>query len=259
MTTGRRGGRILVNADAELRDLIPRYLANRGKDIETATMALVRGDFELIGGIGHNLQGSGRSFGFDELSAIGIDIERAAKAADRVEIARQLNRIEDYLSRVDIAGAGVEAAPAAGTAPPATGAVHAPVDVLLVDDQEMNVAIIGRFLSREGFNVKSLSSGEAALAALAASPPPALILLDVMMTGADGLEVCRRIKSNPATRRIPVVLVSSAETGCDRIRGRAVGADGFLSKPVHRDVLIEQVRALLRTDGGAADSYAEPR
>jgi len=256
VTTGKRG-RILVNVDAELRDLIPRYLANRGKDVETATAALVRGDFELIGCMGHNMQGSGCSFGLDELSAIGTDIERAAKAADHVEIARQLNRIEDYLSRVEIA----EAAPpvAAGAVPAASATTGSgAVDVLLVDDQEMNVAIIGRFLSREGYKVKSLSSGEAALAALAAPPQPALVLLDVMMTGADGLEVCRRIKSNPATHRIPVVLFTSAETGCDRIRGRAVGADGFLSKPVRREVLIEQVRSLLSTRG-ERELYAVPR
>ena len=80
-------GRILVSVESEVRDLLPRYVANRGKDVETVTAALVRDDFELISGIGHNLQGSGRTFGLDELSAIGTEIQRAAKASDRVEIA----------------------------------------------------------------------------------------------------------------------------------------------------------------------------
>lgn len=259
MATGRRG-RIPISVDAVLRDLVPRYLANRGKDVETATMALVRGDFELIRGMGHNLQGSGRTFGLDEISAIGIEIERAAKAADRVEIARQLNRLEDYLSRIEIAGDAEFSAPAeaassvlAGVQPAAGAAAEsAAPEVLLVDDQEMNVAIIGRFLSREGYKVKSLSSGEAALAALAAPPPPALVLLDVVMDGADGLEICRRIKSNPVTRGIPVMIVSSAETACCHSQGRAAGADGFLSKPVCREELVERVRSLLLAAAGPA-------
>ena len=265
MATGRCD-RIPIRVDALLRDLIPRYLANRRKDIERATVALVRDDFDLIRGIGHNLQGSGRTFGLDEFTAIGAEIERAAKAADRVEIARQLNRIEDYLSRIEIAGDGDFSAPAEAAscvragAQPAAGAAAgsgAP-EVLLVDDQEMNVAIIGRFLSREGYKVKSLSSGEAALAALAAPPPPALVLLDVVMAGADGLEICRRIKSNPATRGIPVMIVSSAETGYCRSRGLAAGADGFLSKPVCREELVERVRFLLRPERRAADDAPAP-
>ena len=239
--------------DAEFLDLFPRYLANRGRDVEAIAAALERGDFQLILRIGHNMHGSGRTFGLDELSAMGAAIERAAQAADRAGVLHELPRISAYLSGIDVTGVQPHAAPG-GTADPAAayglrGAGPAreneQFDVFLVDDQEINVAIIGRFLRREGYRVKSLDSGEAALAALAVPPLPAIILLDVVMSGADGLTTCRRIKSSPATRRIPVVLVSSAGSGEDRSAGQAAGADGFLSKPVCRDELIETVRSLL--------------
>lgn len=252
------GGRILINVDPDLRDLLPGYLANRGKDIETVTAALERGDFELIGCTGHNLLGSGRSYGLDEVTAIGVDIERAAKTADRGEIVRQLRRLEDYLSRIDDPGAGPSAAwTAACVAPrPAEGNMGAgsgATEILLVDDQEMNIAIISRYLTREGYRVKSCASGEAALAALAA-PPPALILLDVVMPGASGLEICRRIKSDPATRGVPVVLVTSVENERDRIQAWAAGADDLLAKPVRRADLVNRVRLLLRPGRRAGDS-----
>jgi HPt (histidine-containing phosphotransfer) domain-containing protein len=77
-----------VNLAPELADLVPCYLANRRNDMETLAAALGRGDFELMSRLGHNMHGSGTSFGLDGLSAIGVAIERAANAGDRVEIAR---------------------------------------------------------------------------------------------------------------------------------------------------------------------------
>ena len=259
-----QGTPIGTSLDQEFLDLIPRYLANRGRDVETVAAAVERGDYQLIRRIGHNMHGSGRTFGLDELSAMGAALERAALAADGAAILRQLPRISTYLSSVDMAvlprvmGVNAEATRIAGPAavPVNTGEA---VDVLLVDDQEINVAIIGRFLAREGYRVRSVDSGEAALAALAAPPLPGLILLDVVMSGMDGFETCRRIKSSSVTSGIPVVLVSSAGSGRDRVFGWAVGADGFLSKPVCRLELIERVRALLPAARRAAADQAEPR
>ena len=260
-------GGTIGKLDADFLDLFPRYVANRRGDVETVAAALERGDFQLISRIGHNMHGSGRTFGLDELSTIGAAIERAALAADRDGVLSQLPRINACLSRAQTGGVEPSAMPAgpavprAGTLTPRAGALPdgAAFDVLLVDDQEINVAIIGRFLSREGYKVRAVDSGEAALAALAAPPLPALILLDVVMSGTDGLETCCRIKSNPATRAIPVVLVSSAGSGDDRIRGLAAGADDFLTKPVCRLELVERIRALLPAAGTFAQPQAEPR
>ena len=257
MTTDT-GGRVLVSVDSDLADLVPRYLANRLRDVETMTAALDRGDFGLIGDIGHNFRGSGCSFGLDELSAIGVDIERAVQAADRTEIARQLRRTREYLSRVDISG-GIYARLAG---PDAAGAEDGEaIDVLLVDDQEINTVIVGRFLRREGYKVRSVMSGDAALAVLAVPPLPRLILLDVVMNGTDGIEICRQIKSDPLTCGVPVMLVTGAGSTRDRIRGWAAGADDFFSKPVRREELVERVQSLLQgreESAAAAVEAGEP-
>src|SRR5262245_1434137 len=129
------------------------------------------------------------------------------------------------------------------------GALSSP-DVLVVDDQEMNAAIMSRYLTRAGFCVKCLASGDAALEALEKGLRPALILLDVVMAGMNGFDVCRRIKANAATCRIPVVLVTSFDRRSDFIQGWAAGADDVLAKPVQRDDLMARVRSMTKGSPG---------
>ena len=97
--------RIVVEVDPVLRDLVPVYLTNRRGDIELVKVALDRGDFGTIRRAGHNMQGSGSSFGFDGLTAIGAELERAAKAGKRMEITRLLHDLQHYLSRLDVRAA----------------------------------------------------------------------------------------------------------------------------------------------------------
>ncbi len=126
--------------------------------------------------------------------------------------------------------------------PAATRARHR---VLVVDDDPDMVEFLARLLQREGMSVESVSDGEAALARVMTAPPD-LVLLDVMMPGASGFDVCRQLKGDDATALIPVVLVTALEDGESRVRGIEAGADDFLSKPVKREELIARVKTLCR-------------
>ncbi len=117
--------------------------------------------------------------------------------------------------------------------------------MLVVDDLEANVSLLTRLLSREGYRVVAATSGVDALAAVARDKPD-LVLLDVMMPGMTGFEVCARLKADRATRLLPVVLVTGLQGRDDRVRGIEVGADDFLSKPVDPSELTARVRSLVR-------------
>lgn len=117
--------------------------------------------------------------------------------------------------------------------------------VLVADDTESVRSLFERLLRSDGHDVISAADGHAALDAIQRDRPD-VVLLDVEMPGMDGLEVCRRLKSDPATRLTPVVMVTGQTDISDRIRGIEAGADEFLSKPVHPQELRVRVRSLSR-------------
>ncbi|MGH6966391.1 MAG: PleD family two-component system response regulator [Phenylobacterium sp.] len=117
--------------------------------------------------------------------------------------------------------------------------------ILVVDDIEANVRLLEAKLTNEYYEVMTACDGPTALA-IAASEKPDIILLDVMMPGMDGFQVCRRLKDDPETRHIPVVLVTALDGRGDRVTGLEAGADEFLTKPIDDVMLFARVRSLTR-------------
>lgn len=117
--------------------------------------------------------------------------------------------------------------------------------ILVVDDILPNVKLLEAKLKAEYYDVLTATSGAEALE-IAEKEKPDVILLDVMMPGMDGFEVCQRLKGNPETVHIPVVMVTALTDATDRVRGLEAGADDFLSKPVNDVALMSRVRSLVR-------------
>lgn len=131
--------------------------------------------------------------------------------------------------------------------------------VLVVDDEERNIKLLKAMLSLEKYELQDAGNGEEALS-LVARKSPDLILLDVMMPGLDGFEVCRRIKGDEKTRSIPIVMVTALREREHRIRALEAGADDFISKPVDQTELFLRVKSLLRIKAYHDDlrkSYSE--
>ena len=121
---------------------------------------------------------------------------------------------------------------------------RATVRVLIVDDETHNRALLEIMLSSEGYELLTAASGEEALAVVEEHRPD-LILLDIMMPEMNGFQVTTMIKANPATRHIPIIILSALDDGGAIERGLQVGAEDFLTKPIHHVELRARIRKLL--------------
>lgn len=117
--------------------------------------------------------------------------------------------------------------------------------ILAIDDEKDLIELVRYNLELEGFRVRSAANGEAGLA-IARADSPDLILVDLMLPGMDGLEVCRRLRSDKKTAAIPLIMLTAKSSESDRIVGLELGADDYVTKPFSPRELIARIRALLR-------------
>ena len=123
--------------------------------------------------------------------------------------------------------------------------MSASAKILVVDDEPKNVKLLADVLAVKGYAVVTAADGKQALARIE-SDAPDLILLDVMMPGLTGYQVCERIRGDPRTALLPVVLVTALDPHEERVKGIEAGADDFLAKPINQQELFARVRSLLR-------------
>lgn len=129
--------------------------------------------------------------------------------------------------------------------------------ILVVEDDEDILDVLRYNLEREGFVVGTCLRGDKVLESVARKRP-GLILLDLMLPGLDGLEVCRRLRQDPTTARIPVVMLTAKGEEVDVVAGLEVGADDYIPKPFSPKILLARLRAVLRRRQAAPEPEAEP-
>ncbi|HEY7790779.1 MAG TPA: response regulator transcription factor [Vicinamibacterales bacterium] len=117
--------------------------------------------------------------------------------------------------------------------------------ILIVEDDADIGALVARYLTKAGFEVERVTDGRTALSRIAAASPAALVL-DVMLPGLDGLEICRRMRADSRTAAIPIIMLTARGDEADRIAGLELGADDYVAKPFSPGELVARVRAVLR-------------
>ncbi|MDF1581465.1 MAG: response regulator transcription factor [Desulfuromonadales bacterium] len=128
--------------------------------------------------------------------------------------------------------------------------------ILIIEDEEDILALIHYNLTREGYQPTGAMTGEEGLAA-ARNQRPDLILLDLMLPGIDGIEVCRRLRAAPETADVPIIMLTAKGEEADIIRGLEVGADDYMTKPFGSHVLLARIKSVLRRAGRSVEGEQE--
>src|SRR2546428_11203137 len=121
-----------------------------------------------------------------------------------------------------------------------------PEKVLVVDDMPVNVKLLADLLAVKGYAVVTAANGAEALAKVD-KEQPGLVLLDVMMPGMSGYDVCRKLRENPATAMLPVIMVTALDPAQERVKGIEAGADDFLTKPINQPQVPARLESFLRS------------
>lgn len=129
-------------------------------------------------------------------------------------------------------------------------------NILVVEDEEDILELIQFNLSKDGYNVTGVLTGEAALEAVKAHRPD-LILLDLMLPGIDGLEVAKKVKADPETENIPIIMVTAKGEEADVVTGLEMGSDDYITKPFSPRILTARVKAVLRRMNAPAEKESE--
>lgn len=116
--------------------------------------------------------------------------------------------------------------------------------VLIIEDDPSFLRAVSHILEKEGYDVTVASNGMTGLR-MAKEDKPDLLILDVMLPGIDGFEICNRLRNEPETVKLPIIMLSAKGQETDKTTGLKVGANNYLTKPVDRTVLLEKVTALL--------------
>jgi DNA-binding response OmpR family regulator len=127
--------------------------------------------------------------------------------------------------------------------------------ILIVEDDPDIAELVARYLDKAGFDTARAANGRDALKAIAADPPH-VVVLDLMLPHVDGLEICRILRSSPATAALPIIMLTARAEESERIVGLELGADDYLAKPFSPGELVARVRALLRRSQRVADASA---
>jgi two-component system phosphate regulon response regulator PhoB len=128
--------------------------------------------------------------------------------------------------------------------------------VLVVEDEDDIRELVSYHLLKDGYQVAGVASGEEALSIIEAQPPD-LVLLDLMLPGVDGMTVCQRLRNNPQTAALPIVMLTAKGEESDVVHGLNLGANDYVTKPFSPKVLLARVRAVLRRVPAADEAPAE--
>jgi serine phosphatase RsbU (regulator of sigma subunit)/anti-sigma regulatory factor (Ser/Thr protein kinase)/HPt (histidine-containing phosphotransfer) domain-containing protein len=235
-------------APAELADLLRAFAPQAADHLAALARAAGTGDAEEARREAHALAGAAGNLGASALHHAARSLEHAARAGagglatPLAEVARAGRALLAAIAGLGPAAAGAPA-PAASPPPAARGELADRL-VLIVDDVRTNVELLVRAL-KDNYRLAVAQDGESALRSVAVAPPD-LVLLDIMMPGLDGYEVCRRLKRDPHTRDIPVVFLTSLDEVQDKARGFEAGAADYITKPFEILEVKARVGALLR-------------